>query len=168
LELETDLWFAIQTWPRHEKKVATELQKKKIEILLPLVASQRQWKDRQPVIQLPLFPGYIFVRLRECAEERIAVLRTYGVISFVGVRGVGVSIPQPEIDSVRILLSTGVSFQVHSFLNVGQRVRIRGGSLDGVHGILAEKYDDLSLVISIPIIQRSISIRFFGYQVEAA
>jgi hypothetical protein len=57
---------------------------------------------------------------------------------------------------------------MHPFLNVGQHVRIRGGSLDGVHGILLEKQDDLSLVVPIPIIQRSLSIRLFGYQVEAA
>jgi transcription antitermination factor NusG len=96
------------------------------------------------------------------------VLRTSGVAGFVGVRGIGIPIHDSEIDSVRLLLAGGVAFQQHPFLNVGQRVRVRGGSLDAVEGILLAKNGDLSLVVSIQIIQRSISIRISGYQVEAA
>jgi transcription antitermination factor NusG len=96
------------------------------------------------------------------------VLRTNGVTGFVGVRGIGTPIQDSEIDSVRLLLDRGVAFQQHPFLNLGQRVRVRGGSLDSVEGILLAKNDDLSLVVSIEIIKRSISIRISGYQVEAA
>jgi len=95
-------------------------------------------------------------------------LRTNGVTSFVGARGTGSPVPEGEIESVRALLGRGVSFQAYPFLNVGQRVRIRGGSLHGVEGILLENNDDLSLVVSIQIIQRSLSIRLAGYQIEAA
>jgi transcription antitermination factor NusG len=96
------------------------------------------------------------------------VLRTNGVINFVGARNVGTPVPQSEIESVRILLARGIAFQDHSFLNIGQRVRIRGSSLDGVEGILVSKNDDLSLVVSIQIIQRSLSVRVAGYRIEAA
>ena len=161
-------WFAVQTWPRYEKRVADELRKKDVELFLPLFASKRQWSDRQRVIQLPLFPSYIFVRIPETTDRRIAVLRTNGVTGFVGVRGIGVPIPESEIESVRIILTRGIPFQVHPFLHVGNRVRVRGGSLDGVEGILLAKNDDLSLVVSIQIIQRSLSMRIVGFQVEAA
>jgi transcription antitermination factor NusG len=161
-------WYAIQTWPRFEKKVAAEFKRKDIETFLPLLSSQRQWSDRRCIVQFPLFPNYVFVRVATGANARIPVLRTNGVAGFVGLRGTGTPIPDSEIDSVRLLLAGGVAFQQHPFLNLGQRVRVRGGSLDSVEGILLAKNDDLSLVVSIEIIQRSISIRISGYQVEAA
>ncbi len=162
------VWLAVQTWPRYEKKVATELQRKQVEVFLPLTDAEHKWSDRRRIVQLPLFPNYIFVRAPETFSSRISVLRTNGVINFVGARNVGTPIPEGEIESVRILLSRGIAFHAHSFLSVGQRVRIRGGSLDGVAGVLVAKNEDLSLVVSIQIIQRSLAIRVAGYRLEAA
>jgi transcription antitermination factor NusG len=159
-------WYAIQTWPQHERKVAAEFQRKDIEVFLPLLSSKRQWSDRRQVVQLPLFPSYVFVRIGHEPSARIPVLRTNGVTGFVGIRGRGVSIPDSEIESVRLLLTRGVTFQQHPFLDVGQRVRIRGGSLDGVEGVLLAKHDDLSLLVSIKIIQRSLAVRVAGYRIE--
>lgn len=162
------MWFAIQTWPRYEKKVARELSSKSIEVFLPLLASKHQWRDRQQIVELPLFPGYVFVQTPGTAQSRIPVLRTAGVISFVGAHGTGTLVPDSEIESVRILLNRGVPIQNYSFVNVGQRVRIRGSSLDGVEGVLVSKNDDFSLVVSINIIQRSVAVRVAGYRIEAA
>ena len=163
-----DVWFAVQTWPRYEKKVAAELKKKELEVFLPLTLSRHQWTDRQRTVQSPLFPSYLFVRIPETLDTRVAVLRTNGVMSFVGVRGAGVPIPEGEIESVRMLATGSISFRGHPFLNIGQRVRVRGSSLDGVEGILLAENNDLSLIISIQIIQRSLSVRISGFQVEAA
>jgi transcription antitermination factor NusG len=161
-------WYAVQTWPQYEKKVTAEFQRKDVETFLPLLSSKRQWSDRRRIVQVPLFPSYVFVRIAPGPSARIPVVRTNGVGGFVGVRGIGVPIPDSEIESVRLLLARGVTFQQHPFLNVGRRVRVRGGSLDGVEGILLAKNDDLSLVVSVQIIQRSVSIWISGYQVEAA
>jgi len=162
------VWVAVQTWPRYEKKVAAELERKELEVFLPLLACQHKWSDRRQTVQLPLFPSYLFVRIPETVDRRVAVLRTNGVIHFVGARIMGTPIPEGEIESVRLLLERGISFQNHPFLNVGQRVRIRGSSLDGVEGILVAKNEDLSLVVTIQIIQRSLAIRVAGYRIEAA
>jgi transcriptional antiterminator NusG len=162
------VWFAIQTRPRYEKKVATKLEEKNLEVFLPMLASKHKWSDRQRTVQMPLFPSYLFVRIPQTKEARIAVLSTNGATSFVGVRGAGIMIPEVEMESVRTVLAQGISVQAHSFLTVGDRVRVRGGSLDGVEGILLAKNDDLSLVVSIKAIQRSLSIRIAGYQVVAA
>jgi transcription antitermination factor NusG len=162
------VWLAVQTWPRSEKKVAAELEEKQIECFLPLAASEHQWSDRRRVVHLPLFPTYVFVRAPETFSSRITVLRTNGVINFVGARNAGTPIPDSEIESVRILLARGIEFQNHPFLNIGQRVRVRGRSLDGVEGILLAKNKDLSLVVSIQMIQRSLAIRVAGYRIEAA
>lgn len=161
-------WFAVHTWPRYEKKIAEQFKIQEIDTFLPLYSAKHEWSDRRQTVELPLFPSYLFVRIPETAEARIPVLRTNGVKNFVGVRGVGVPVPDGEIEGVRTLLTRRIPFEAHPFLNIGQRVRIRGGSLDGVEGVLVAKNDDLSLVISIAIIQRSLSIRMAGYQVEAA
>jgi transcription antitermination factor NusG len=162
------VWLAVQTWPRYEKKVATELQRKKIEVFLPLEASERRWSDRRQAVELPLFPSYLFARIPPTLASRVSVLRTGGVTNLVGARNVGTAIPDGEIESVRMLLKRGIAFETHSYLDIGQRVRIREGSLDGVEGILVGKNNDLSLVVSIQIIQRSLSVRVAGYRVEAA
>jgi transcription antitermination factor NusG len=161
-------WFAVQTWPRYEKKVAVELNRKQIEVFLPVVKSPRQWSGRRRIVDFPLFPGYVFVRIFKALEERVAVLRTNGVVNLVGDRGTGSAIPETEINSVRTLLYRSIPFRSHPYLSVGQRVRIRGGALDGIEGTLQEEKNDLSLIVSVDIIQRSLSIRLEGYEIEAA
>jgi transcription antitermination factor NusG len=159
-------WFALQTWPQHEKKVAYQLQHKDIEVFLPLFSAQHQWSDRRRLVSTPLFPGYLFVRITQCVNVRVSVLRTAGVAGFVGVRGIGHPIPDDQIASVHTVLAAGVPVRPHPYLNVGQRVRIRGGSLDGLRGILLTKNDDLSLVVSVGTVQKALVIRVAGYGVE--
>ncbi len=161
-------WFAIQTSPRHEKKVAAELREKGVSVFLPLFSEKRQWSDRRKLVEAPLFPQYAFVRISPKPGDRIAVLRTAGVRGFVGKRGVGVAVPDCEIDAIRTVLTQGVTFNSHAFLNVGKRVRIRGGSLDGVEGILTAVNNDATLVVSVELIQRSLAIRIAGFAVEPA
>ena len=159
-------WYAIQTMPRHERKVATELQRKGLDTFLPLFSSARQWSDRVRVLDMPLFPGYVFVQMSPAPDARIAVLRSNGVTSFVGVRGVGVPIPETQIAAVQSILDQKLPFSPYPFLNIGQRVCIRGGSLDGIQGILTEIKGDLSLIISVDLIHKSLAIRVAGYRIE--
>jgi transcription antitermination factor NusG len=159
-------WFAVQTKPRHEKKAAFELEEKDVQVFLPLHNVVHQWSDRRREVQLPLFPNYIFVRIGANVSERTVVLRTSGVRSFVGMRGTGSSVPEEEIDAIQRVLAKKVPFTNYPFLSVGQKVRIRGGSLDGVQGILTAASNDRSLVVSVECIQRSIAIRIDGYGVD--
>ena len=135
---------------------------------LPLSRSERQWSDRRKLVEMPLFPGYVFVNIATDAEARVPVLRTNGVISFLGVRGVGIPIPDAEIAAIQSLLREGVPVTPHPFVQIGQRVRIRGGSLDGLEGLLTGVEGKRNLVISIELIERSVAIRISGYQLEAA
>lgn len=164
--LEHLSWYAIQTMPRHERRVAAELQRKELRTFLPLFPSTRQWSDRQRVLDMPLFPGYVFVQMNPSPDVRISVLRTSGVTSFVGVRGVGVPIPESQIAAVETILDQRLQCSPYPFPDIGQRVRIRGGSLEGIEGILTEIKGDQSLVISVALIQRSLVIRVAGYRIE--
>ena len=159
-------WFAVQTRTRFEKKAVKELQDKQIETFLPLHSRKHRWSDRYRVVRLPLFPSYVFVRIGEEQETRIAVLRTIGVRKFVGGRGAGAPIPDAEIRGLQTVLEQQVPFELYSFLNVGQRVRIRGGCLDGLEGILTAMNGKESLVISVQLVQRSVAVQISGYQVE--
>ena len=161
-------WFAVQTRPRFEKKVALALQEKSIQSFVPLHAAKRQWSDRKQLVSLPLFPGYTFVRIAADQDSRVAVLRTYGVTNFVGARGIGAPIPDGEIEAVQTLLKRQVPFKLYPYLKVGQSVRIRGGALDGIKGILTKVNGDQSLIISVELIQRSIAMRVTGYDIEPA
>jgi transcription antitermination factor NusG len=161
-------WFAVQTRPRFEKKVALALQEKGLESYVPLFAVKHQWSDRKQTVSLPLFPGYAFVRIALVQDVRVAVLRTNGVLNFVGARGIGTAVPDSEIHAVRALLKEQIPLMPHPFLKVGQVVRIRGGALGGIQGILTKVNGDQSLIISVELIQRSIAMRVSGFQIEAA
>jgi len=159
-------WYAIRTRSRHEKMVAEQLQRQEIESFLPLIKRSRKWSDRTKEVELPLFSGYNFVRVALASADRLRVLQTHGVAGFVGINGYGTAIPDNQIQDIRTLLTSQVPFEEQPFLRVGQRVRIRGGALDGVEGILSAQSDDRSLVISLEPIQRSLSVRIQGYAVE--
>jgi len=165
IQPEPLVWFALQTRYRFEKKVAAQLSSKGMEVFLPLRMENREWSDRQKLVSVPLFPGYAFVRSARSIALRLLVLQTPGVMGFVSFAGAAAVIPQKQIEDLRLLLEQAVPFSLHPFLRVGQRVRIRGGCLDGVEGLLTQR-DRGKLVISIESIQRSLAIEIQGYEVD--
>jgi transcription antitermination factor NusG len=119
-------WYALHTRSRHEKRVHEEIQGRGISSFLPLVTRLHRWSDRHKEVQLPLFPGYVFVHTTPSAKERLSVLRTPGVAGFVGSQGRGTPIPDKQIEDIRVILDKNVPFEVYPFLEIDQRVRIRG------------------------------------------
>ena len=164
--LEQPRWYAIRTRSRHEKLVVRQLETMGIQSFLPLINKVHQWSDRRKEVQEPLFSGYTFVHVDHSSPQRARVLQTQGVVNFVGVQGAGIPIPDHEIENINTLLSSRVSYEERPFLYVGQRVRVCGGALDGLEGILSAENSDRSLVISVGLIQRSLSVRVAGYNVE--
>jgi len=161
-------WFAVHTYARHEKVVAQELCESGVTSFLPLFRQVRQWSDRRKIVELPLFGCYVFVRLVAENEQRLRVLRVNGVLRFVGNHGMGIPIPEEQINAVRTVIEQGLPVCSHPFLKIGQRVRIRTGALSGVEGILVARSGERTLVISLDAIQRSLHVRIEGYDVEPA
>ena len=159
-------WFAVHTRARHEKKVDTLLRGKNIDTFLPVVTRVQRWSDRKKRIEFPLFPGYTFVQVPCLAEHFVKVLRTPGIMRIVGCGSEPLPVPAEQITSIRLLLEQKVPYWEHPFLRAGQRVRVRGGCLEGVEGILTEVKANRTLVISADPIQRSIAIRAEDYDVE--
>ena len=165
--LDQPQWYALRTRSRHEKMVSDQLLKQGIESFLPVQKHTHKWSDRTKEVELPVFAGYSFVRMIFSSRDRLRVLQTPGVAGFVGIRYMGIPIPESQIEDIRTVLASGLPFEERTFLQVGQRVRIRGGSLDGIEGILSAHEEDRSLVVSVELIQRSLSVRIQGYAVEA-
>jgi len=164
--LENSSWFAVQTRPRHEKKVNLGLKEKGIHSFLPMRRERRQWSDRQQWIESPLFSEYLFVKIPLTAESRVSVLRTSGVLRFAGMPRCGTPVPDEQIENLQAITDGRVPLAQHEFIEVGERVRIRGGALNGIEGILAAIKNDRSLVVSVNLIQKSVAIRIDGFEIE--
>jgi transcription antitermination factor NusG len=148
-------WYAAYTCPRHEKSVAGQLTGRGVEFYLPLYETVSRWKDRRVRLSLPLFPGYVFVRIPLC--ERLRVLGVPSVVRLVGFTGRPAPLPEEEIESLRNGLST-LRAEPHPFLKAGRRVRIVQGPLQGLEGVLLRRKGRYRLVISLDLIQRSICV----------
>ncbi len=164
--VEESRWYAIHTRAHHEKSVTAQLERTGVTTFLPLIRQTHRWSDRQKTIQCVLFDCYTFVCLDSYLQNHLQILKTPGVFGFVGIRGVGLPIPDKEIEDIRTLIANDIPCTPYPFLRTGRRVRIRGGCMDGLEGVLVAKNSDQSLVVSVEMIQRSLAVRIEGYDVE--
>ena len=116
-------WYAVYTRANHEKRVAAELHARTIEYFLPLYSSVRRWKDRRVTIDLPLFPGYVFVRM--VLEQKLRVQQIPSVVRLVGFNGLPTALPDEDMEILRLGLTDCRRAEPHPFLKLGRRVRIK-------------------------------------------
>jgi len=147
-------WYAAYTRANHERRVTCQLAERGVEYFLPQYESERRWKDRRVHLQMPLFPGYVFVQL--ALQNRLQVLQVPGVVRLVGFNGSPAHLPEEDMRILRTGLSLSPRVMPHPFLNVGRRVRINGGPFAGLEGILRRRKSNLRVVISLELIQRSV------------
>jgi transcription antitermination factor NusG len=159
-------WYAVHTRAKHERKVATQLSNKGITAFVPTVKERHRWSDRQKIVEVPLFVCYVFVNVLAWQQVHHELLRTSGFLRWVGVNGEPAAIPDAQIEAVRSTLTSGLSFSPYPFLKLGQKVRVRGGSLEGVEGILVRRTGDARLILSLDLIQQSLALTIEGYDVE--
>ncbi len=150
-------WYAVSTTPRHEKQVAGFFQIRSIEHCLPLYRTDRRWRDGSRVtLSLPLFPGYIFIRI--VLPQRLAVLQTPGVVGIVS--GVGrepARIPDHQMESLRVGLAVSRA-EPYPFLVTGQKGRIKSGALAGMEGVLLRIGNNSKVVLTLELIMRSVAV----------
>jgi transcription antitermination factor NusG len=154
-QLAEPLWYAVYTRAQHEKRVLKVLACKNVETFLPLYQTLRRWKDRRKQLLLPLFPGYVFVRIP--LQIRLDVLTAPGVVRLVGINGQPVPLADAEIISIQRAVTLGCLSEPHTYLRIGKRVRVISGPLEGMEGVIIRKKNRLRLVISVDLIMRSIS-----------
>jgi transcription antitermination factor NusG len=157
LQLDNEMkWYAAYTSAHHEKRVAEQLERRSVESFLPLYDSVRRWKDRRVRLQMPLFPGYVFVRIS--ARDRLKVQQVPGVAHLVGFGGQLTPVPEEDIQAIRACLAGPNKVQPHRYLTRGQRVRVLNGPLTGLNGIIVRQKKQTRFVISFDLLQRSVAV----------
>jgi transcription antitermination factor NusG len=161
-----EAWYAVRTRSNFEKNVSAELSGKGLDVFLPTFLEGRQWKDRKKVIELPLFPGYLFARIADTNEARLGILKATGVVQILG-HGQSIEpVPDEQVQAVRTLLSANASCLTHPFLREGSRVRIRAGVLKGLEGFLVRLKNEFRLVISVELLCQSVAAEVDVQNVE--
>ena len=157
-------WFAAYTATHHEKRVHEQLCERNVESFLPSYRTRRIWKKRTPeVVDLPLFPNYVFIHILR--SERTAVLSTPGIFSIIGAGPNAWELPEREIEAIR----QGVALhrvQPHEYLAVGERARVISGIFEGLEGVIVRKKNDLHIVLTLDQIMRSVAIEVSAEELE--
>jgi transcription antitermination factor NusG len=159
-------WFAVWTRSRQEKSSAAMLEALGVPHFLPLKSEVRQWSDRKQTIAVPLFTGYLFVRINPARDGRLQVLKTPGIAGFVANQTGPLPIPDQQIEDIRRVLEKRVECIVLPLLNEGDRVRVIRGPLAGVEGRLVRSNTSTRLSISIDMIHKSLLVSVSRNDVE--
>ena len=150
------LWYAGYTSSRHEKRVAEHFAQRGIEHFLPLYETIHRWNNGRHRVQLPLFPGYIFVRI--ALQDRLRVIEVPGFVRLVGFNSLPCPLPETDINRMKEALTKGVLAEPYPYLTVGTRVEIRNGPMQGMTGILLRRQNKCRVVISVDLIMRSMAV----------
>ena len=159
-------WYALYTCAHHEKRVAAECSRRGVHHFLPLYHSLRRWKDRRVTLELPLFPGYVFVHL--ALRDRLQVLQIPSAVRLVGFHGQPAALPDEEMELLRAGLRQRLLAEPHPFLIVGRLVRIIAGPLAGLEGFLKRKKGSFRVVVSLELIQQSLAVEVDQADLEPA
>ena len=149
-------WYGVRVRSKHEQIASTVLIGKGYQPFLPSYKMSRRWTDRNKQTEFPLFPGYLFCRMG--ASDRMPVLTSTGVVGIVGVGKTPEPIDETEIEAIRAILQSGLPVRPWPFVRPGDRVQVACGPLRGVQGIVERSPDQCRLVVSVQLLQRSISV----------
>jgi len=142
---------------RHEKSVYSALLDKGIDASLPMMTVVRKWSDRKKKMQIPLFRGYVFVKI-DVNIDNLNVLQTAGVVKFIGIRNKPSRIPDEQIHWMHMLVAESDTVRAEKEIPVGQRVRVMIGPFKGIKGVVRRVGSRSRLVVLIESIMQAISI----------
>ena len=158
-------WYVAYTLPRHEKAVADRVINQDIETYLPLYSSVRIWNRRRVEVEMPLFPGYLFVKM--IITQRVRVLADPGVVRLVGCNGNAIPLPDGEIEKLRASLAVWKA-EPFPFLTAGKQVRIKSGPFAGLEGRIIRRKGRMRLIVSLELIQRAILLEMDAAEAKLA
>ena len=151
-------WYAVYTNPRAEKQVRDRLLVANVEVFLPLQKTYRMWSDRKKLIEKPLLSSYVFVRVSPAEFPR--VYQTRGIVRFVTFEGQPASIPQNQIDNLRLLINSDTEIEVTSGkFERGDNVEVVRGALVGLTGELIEIGSQKRVIIRIDRLDQNLILK---------
>jgi transcriptional antiterminator RfaH len=161
LKKSVSKWYAVYTHPRAEKQVYERLVEAQIETFLPMQKTYRVWSDRKKLVEKPLISSYIFVKTNNHNFPK--VYKTQGVVKFVTFEGVPASIPQNQIDILRLLINSNAEIEVSSDkFAQGDKVEVISGSLTGLTGELIKIGTRNRVVVRIDKLDKNLILKIPG------
>jgi len=150
-------WYAIRIQSRLAALAEATLQGKGYEVFQPRYLARRQWSDRVKTVALPLFPGYLFSRFN-ASGRLLPILTTPGVIHIVGAGRTPLPVGEEELRAIRSVVESGLPALPWPYLQAGARVLILRGPLRGLAGIVTGDTRRCRLVLTVPLLQRSVAV----------
>jgi transcription termination/antitermination protein NusG len=151
-------WYALLTRSRFENVVLDGLERKAVEAFLPKIAIQSRRLDRKKIIQVPLFPGYLFVKTSLDPHEHLGIVKTVGVVNFVGNLQGPIAIPMESIESLKIMVLSSQEILSGLKYKQGDRVRVVSGPFAGVLGEFVRYRGKGRVVVNIAALGQNASV----------
>ncbi|SPF32043.1 NusG antitermination factor [Syntrophobacter sp. SbD1] len=162
-------WYAIYVQVNHEKEVVKRLEGKEVECFLPVMESWSKRRDRRKKIQLPMFPGYIFVHILLNSHANLTIVKTPGALNLLHNSQGPLTIPSFQIENLQTVVNSVQPLQIHPYLKEGDWVHVVRGPLAGCIGILNRADPKRGrLIVSVDIIKKSVSVELDLEDVEPA
>jgi transcription elongation factor/antiterminator RfaH len=161
-------WYAVYTKPKHERKVNVHLLREGMKTFLPEIERWSRRRDRKKKVSYPIFPGYLFINTELNGGSRLKVIKTKGVVRMLGNKGTPTAIPENQIEAIRKIVNSNKEISHYPYMKTGQMVRVMSGPLNGVEGIFVADKGKGKLIISVDILQRSVSVAIEEADVEPA
>jgi transcriptional antiterminator NusG len=160
-------WYALHARSRHENVVFDQLRRRSIEAFLPRIQVMSRRKDRRKRILVPLLPGYVFVRTHLDPYEYWDIIKTYGVVRMIGIKGKPVPVKEEEIASLQVLDGTDRTVRNQAYMKSGDMIMIMEGPLKGLSGFyVRHKGKSDKVVVSLELLQRSLAVEIENWSVE--
>ncbi|MDD5360612.1 MAG: UpxY family transcription antiterminator [Ignavibacteria bacterium] len=164
--MSSSRWFVIHTKPRNEKKVLEQVLVRDIEAYLPMIETIRFWSDRKKKVQVPLFPGYVFVHGDE-SERRKAISGTYGAIKYVMFQKRHAVIKDEEISNIMISLKAPDRIRIEDAqMSVGDLVEVTYGLFKGLKGFITQIRGNYKLTVNIIELNTTFSVQLSNAEVN--
>jgi transcriptional antiterminator RfaH len=153
-------WFAVYTKPRSEKKLKASLDKRGIQVYLPLLAQKKKWSDRWKIIETPLFSSYVFVKI-VYSEDSLTVLKDPNSVFIVKFSGKPAIIEDDDIEMLEFFLKEfpdRLKIEEMEKLKPGKEVTIQRGPFAGRKAIVERIKNNVYIVLNLSAVGKSIRV----------
>ena len=152
------MWYVLHVKSRQEKALASDMERSSVFHYLPLIDKVSYYGNRRFRVQMPLFPGYVF--LRGTQEEVFRADRTRRVVRII-------SVPdqeelESEITNIRQAITQGAELAPHRVLQKGWRVEVQSGPFQGLQGIVEDRIRANRLVLQVELLGQAVSMEVDG------
>jgi transcription antitermination factor NusG len=148
-------WHVGHTRPRCEKKFADLLRAEQMAHYLPLITSVRKYGRQTKRFTKPLFAGYVFGRIP--LERRARVFQRDLLARLIPIDNEAGFLRQ--LDAVRAIVASGLELSLHPLIHRGTRVRVIGGPLQGLEGVVDNPADPQGIVLAVDVLQQGLLVR---------